>query len=190
MNAMPGKSSVKKSKNPMLRPRIEKVTVNVCVGKSGEPLEKAVKILQQITGQTPRRILAKKTVKGFGIQRGEPIACMVTLRREKAREFLGRAFKAIGNVISESRFDQFGNFSFGIKEHIDIPGTKYYPELGVVGMDVCATISRPGSRVKERRRARRKIGSRHRLTKEESIQFIRESFGVKIAREGHAKKEV
>jgi len=166
--------------NPMLKPRIEKVVINCCVGKSGEPLEKAMKILQELTGQKPSIRRAKKTIKDFGIRRKEPIACVVTLRGERAKEFLSRAFQAVDNKISKSSFDEMGNFSFGIKEHIDIPGVKYDPELGIIGMDVSVVLERPGFRVKRRRRARSKVGTEHLLSPDEAISFIREEFNVEI----------
>ena len=79
----------------MLKPRIEKVTVNISVGKSGEPLEKAAKVLEKLTGQRPCKRKAKQTIRDFGIRRGEPIACLVTLRGEKAKNFLKRVFKRL-----------------------------------------------------------------------------------------------
>jgi len=169
-----------KSMNPMLRPRIEKVVVNMSVGKSGEPLEKATKVLEQLTGQKPCKRKAKKTIRDFGIRKGEPIACLVTLRKQRALEFLKRAFQAVENKILKEHFDQHGNFSFGIKEHIDVPGTKYIPELGIHGMDVSVTLSRPGQRVKRRHRASARIGLGHRLTPEEAIAFVQDEFGIEI----------
>ena len=166
--------------NRMLKPRIEKVTVNVSVGKSGEPLEKAMKILEELTGQKPCTRKAKKTIRDFGIRRGEPIACLVTLRGERAESFLRRAFQAVDNRISKESFDQLGNFSFGIREHIDIPGTKYVPELGIIGMDIAVAMERPGYRVKRRRRVKSKIGRSHLLTVEESMLFLKDKFGVEI----------
>jgi len=175
-----GHGAERSYENPMLKPRIEKVVINCCVGKSGEPLEKAMKILQELTGQKPSIRRAKKTIKDFGIRRKEPIACVVTLRGERAREFLTRAFQAVDNRISRSSFDEMGNFSFGIKEHIDIPGVKYDPELGIIGMDVSVVLERPGFRVKRRRRARSKVGTEHLLSPDEAISFIREEFNVEI----------
>ncbi|MFQ6094980.1 MAG: 50S ribosomal protein L5 [Candidatus Bathyarchaeia archaeon] len=166
--------------NPMLKPRIEKVTVNVSVGKSGEPLERAMKIVQELTGQKPCTRRARKTIRDFGIRKGEPIACLVTLREERVENFLRKAFQAIDNRISKESFDRLGNFSFGIKDHIDIPGTKYVPELGIIGMDVTVAMERPGYRVKRRRRVKSKIGRSHLLTPEESMLFIKDKFGVEI----------
>ena len=75
-------------KQPMLKPCIEKVVVNLNVGKSGEPLDKASRVLKELTEQTPIKTKAKKTVRDFGIREGEPIAAVVTLRKEKAIDFL------------------------------------------------------------------------------------------------------
>jgi len=167
-------------KNPMLKPKIEKVTVNMSVGKSGEPLEKAAKVLEELTQQRPCKRKAKQTIRDFGIRKGESIACLVTLRGEKARAFLKKAFQAVDNKLSKGCFDRLGNFSFGIKEHIEIPGTKYVPELGILGMDVSVTLGRPGYRVKRRHRARSKIGLSHLLTRDEATLLIKEEFGVEI----------
>src|SRR5512137_508752 len=134
----------------MLKTRIEKVTVNIAVGKSGEPLEKASTVLKQLTEQEPCKRKAKKSVRDFGIRKGEPIACMVTLRNEKAREFIKRALQAVENRVTKKSFDSIGNFTFGIEEPIDIPGTKYVPELGIHRIDDSVTLSRTGQRIKRR----------------------------------------
>lgn len=173
-------TSAQKSLNPMVQPRIEKVVVNMSVGKSGEPLEKAAKVLEQLTGQKSCKRKAKKTIRDFGVRKGEPIACLVTLRDEKAKAFLKRAFQAVENKLSKDRFDQYGNFSFGIKEHIDIPGTKYVPELGIHGMDVSVTVSRPGQRIKRRHRAKSRVGIGHRLNPEDGISFVQSEFGIEV----------
>ena len=164
----------------MLKPRIEKVTVNISVGKSGEPLEKAANVLEKLAGQRPCKRKAKQTIREFGIRKGESIACLVTLRKEKARNFLEKAFQAIDKKLSKEYFDGYGNFSFGIKEHIEIPGTKYVPELGIYGMNVSVTLGRSGYRVKRRRHAKSKVGSGHLMTVEEAILFIKDEFGVEI----------
>jgi large subunit ribosomal protein L5 len=165
---------------PMLKPRIRKVTVNMSIGKSGEPLEKAGKVLQQLTEQEPVKRKAKQTIREFGIRKGEPIACVVTLRKEKAQRFLKKALQAVDNKISEKAFDNNGNFSFGIKEHIEIPDTRYFPDLGIFGMDVTVSIGRGGYRVKERRRVKSRIGAKHKLTPQEAIIFVKDNIGVEI----------
>lgn len=166
--------------NPMIKPKIEKVVVNISVGKPGEPLEKATKVLKDLTGQTPCKRKAKKSIRDFGIRRGEPMACIVTLRKEKALEFLKKVLPVIDNKLSKGSFDQYGNVSFGIKEHIEIRGVKYDPEIGIFGMDVCISLSRPGYRVKNRRRKKAKIGSKHILKPEEAMVFVKDSLGVEV----------
>ncbi len=166
--------------NPMVKPRIEKVTVNISVGKSGEPLERAAKVLEQLTDQQPCKRKAKKTIRDFGIRKGEPIACVVTLRKEKARAFLEKSLQAVGKALLKNCFDRYGNFSFGIREHIEIPGTKYMPELGIYGMDISVVLSRPGSRVKQRHRAKSAIGTSHLLTIDEAMSFVKAEFNVEI----------
>ena len=165
---------------PMLKPKIRKITVNISVGQSGEPLEKATKVLEQLTGQKPVKRNAKKTIRDFGIRKGEPISCCVTLRKEKAVEFLSKALQAVDNKISRNCFDKNGNFSFGIKEHIEIPGTKYVPALGIFGMDVSVSLGRAGYRVKERRHAKSSIGANQLLTPEEAMIFIKDTVGVEV----------
>jgi len=170
----------KLEEQPMRKPRIEKVVVNLNVGKSGEPLEKATKVLKELTNQTPVKKKAKKTIRDFGIRQGEAIACVVTLRKQKAIDFLKKVLPVIDNKISRSSFDLQGNFAFGLKEHIEIAGVKYDPDVGIFGMDVCVSVNRPGQRVKTRRKQKTRVGSKHVLTPEESVIFIKQTLGVEI----------
>lgn len=167
-------------KNPMREIKLAKVVVHIGVGKSGEALEKAKRVLQEITGQKPCTKQAKRTVKEFGIREGEPIACLTTLRGEKAASFLKRGLEAVSNTLKKSSFDENGNFAFGIREHIEIPGTKYVPELGIFGMDVIGTLERPGFRIKRRRIRPSQIGKSHRISTEEAVNFLAQKFSVQI----------
>ena len=123
---------------------------------------------------------AKQTVRDFGIRKKEAIAVRVTLRHQKAEQFLVRALEAKDNVLLIKNWDDDGNFAFGIGEHINIPEVKYDPQLGIQGMNITVCIERPGFRVKRRRRRRSKIPYRHRLTPEESMIFVMEKFGIEI----------
>ncbi|MGC8555850.1 MAG: 50S ribosomal protein L5 [Conexivisphaera sp.] len=171
------------AENPMRAIRLDKVVLNIGVGTSGERLEKASRLLEQLTGQSPSVRTARKTIRGFGIHRGEPIAVVVTLRGRRALELLNRLLDARGRVIPERSFDERGNVSFGIREHIDIPGVKYDPEIGIFGMDVSVSLRRPGYRVALRRRARSSIGKRHVVSRDEAINFFRTQLNVEVARE-------
>jgi len=166
--------------NPMRTIKLTKVIVHIAVGKSGEMLEKARKVLEDLTGQKPCTRQAKRTLKEFGISEGEPIACLTTLRGEKANAFLKRGLEAVSNTLKASSFDENGNFAFGVREHIEIPGTKYQPELGIFGMDIMSTLERPGYRVKRRRIRPSRIGKSHRVNREDAIKFVSDKFGVQV----------
>jgi large subunit ribosomal protein L5 len=159
---------------------VDKVVINIGVGKSGEPVEKAKKALLELTGQHPAVRGAKKTVRDFGIHKGEPIGVIVTMRRAPAIEFLKRVLAAKKNVLKISSFDGYGNISLGIHEHIDIPGTKYNPDIGIFGMDVNVTLSRPGYRIARKSRKSAKIGKHHRINREEAADFFTHEFGAKV----------
>jgi large subunit ribosomal protein L5 len=168
------------SHSPMKNIAISKVVINIGVGRSGEPVERAKKALNILTGQQPKVCGARNTVRDFGIHKGEPIGAMVTLRRDKAVDFLKRVIAAKGNIIKASSFDDFGNLSIGIHEHIDIPGTRYDPDIGIFGMDVCMALSRPGYRI-SRKRNKSSIGKSHRIKREDAISFLKQTFGVEVA---------
>lgn len=166
--------------NVMRRLRIGKVTVNMGVGEGGERLAKAEALLKGLTGQSPVKTYAKATNQTFGIRKGAPIACKVTLRGVRAEEFLKKALEAVEHKLPRKSVDEWGNLSFGIREHIDIPGVRYDPSIGIFGMDVCITMERPGYRIKRRRIEKRKISKKHVVTPEEAINFLEERYGVKV----------
>jgi large subunit ribosomal protein L5 len=167
--------------NPMRRLSIGKVVVNIAVGKSGEPLEKAKTILKSLVRTNPSERGAKTTIREFSIRQGEPIAVMATLRGAKAEEFLRRGLQAVGNRLSSSSFDENGNFSFGLREHIELPGVRYDPELGIFGMNINVSIIRPGYRIALRKRRRSRVGASHRVKSSEAIEFMKERFGAEVA---------
>ncbi len=167
-------------KNPMQRVKLAKVTVNIGLGESGERLEKAYRLLEELTGAKPVYTKAKKSIKEFDIRKGQPIGVMVTLRGEKATEFLKKVLSAVNFRLKASSFDNMGNVSFGIAEHVVIPGTRYDPEVGIFGMDIAITLEKPGYRVQRRKRMKSRIGPKQRVTKEEAMNFLRETFGVTI----------
>ncbi|RDE17646.1 MAG: 50S ribosomal protein L5 [Candidatus Thorarchaeota archaeon] len=164
---------------PMRQPYIAKVVVDICSG-GGETLERASTVLKSLTGQTPIQSRARQTIRDFGIRKKEPIAVRVTLRREKATDFLTRALKAKEGVLLIKNWDLDGNFAFGISEHIDIPDVKYDPQLGVHGMNITVCLERNGFRVKRRRIRRSKVPYRHRVTPEESMVLMKRNFAVEI----------
>lgn len=166
--------------NVMRTPKIDKVTVHIGVGESGERLNNAEDILQTITQQQSVRTKAKRTLQTFGIKKGEPIGCKVTLRGELAQSFLRTGLAIVENQLKASQFDRTGNFNFGIEEHTDFPGMKYDPNIGIFGMDVTVSLIRPGYRISRRKITESRIPTRHRLTTDDAITFIKESYGAEV----------
>ena len=162
---------------------LQKVVLNMGVGKSGEAIEVAKKALDQISGKKSCAREARATQRDWAVRKGEPIGVAVTIRGNKARELLKRLFDAKGNQINEKSFDDFGNYSFGIKEHIDIPGIKYDPQIGILGLGVSVSLTRPGYNIRVRSKHKAKIGKSHTISKKEAQDYLIKEFGVKVANE-------
>ncbi|ELQ75495.1 60S ribosomal protein L11, partial [Trachipleistophora hominis] len=161
--------------NPMEEVRIHKLSINLCVGESGDKLNKAAKVLEQLTGQKPRFSKSRLTIRTFGIRRNEKIAVHVTVRGEKAKDILNNALKICEFELRETSFSETGTFGFGIKEHIDL-GLKYDPAIGIYGMDFIVVLSKPGLRVCKRKRLRSKVGNKQRVSKEEAKKWFVDTF--------------
>jgi large subunit ribosomal protein L5 len=159
---------------------VDKVVVHMGVGESGERLVNAEKIIEKITGQKPIRTIAKRTQPAFGIRKGAPTGCKVTLRRENAEKFIETAIGIIDRHLAVSQFDRTGNVSFGIDEHTDFPGMSYDPMVGIFGMDVNVVLERKGARIARRSVERRKLPEIQRVKKEEAIAFMREHYQVEV----------
>ncbi len=166
--------------NPMRTPSIDKITVHIGTGESGERLTTAEKLLETIVKQKTVRAMSKKTIPAFSIKKKEPIGCKVTLRGNKASDFLKTTLKIIENKLNASQFDTDGNFSFGIEEHTDFPGMKYDPSIGIFGMDINVALKRAGYRINRRKIEKHRIPQNHRLTKDEAISFVKSKYGVEV----------
>jgi large subunit ribosomal protein L5 len=168
-------------KHVMRKPKVATLIVHCNVGQSGEPLERVKKIIESIGNMKTVETKAKRTFREFGIRQGEPIGAMITVRdQEEIKKLLPRLLDVRDNKISNRSFDSEGNFGFGIREHIDIPGTRYDPNLGVTGLDVQVRLERPGYRVKRRFRSPKKIPMKHRISKQEAIVFAQEELGITV----------
>ena len=162
---------------------VSKATVNIGVGESGERLSRAMVLLEEMCEQKPVKTYSKVTNPEFGIRKRQPIACKVTLRGEKADRVIKMVLEGINNKIKPTQFDNQGNLSFGIREHIDIPGMKYNPDIGIFGMDVSVTFEKPGYRISKRKIQNKRIPKKHRITKEETMKFMEENFNVNFVDE-------
>ena len=133
--------------NPMLTPRIAKVTVNIGVGEGGARLQLAERVLELLTSMKPVRTLAKSTNRDLGTREGAPIGCKVTLRRERMFEFLDRLINiALPQVrdfrgLSSKSFDGRGNYALGLKEQIVFPEIDYDTVDEIRGMDIVIVTS-------------------------------------------------
>ncbi|MGE0793277.1 MAG: 50S ribosomal protein L5 [Candidatus Woesearchaeota archaeon] len=166
--------------NTMKQLRIEKLTLNIGAGKDPVVLKKAVKLLKHITGIDPVQTITQKRLAAWGLRPGLPIGAKITLRGEQVYDLATRLFAARDNKLQNVWFDNFGNISFGIHEYVDIPGVKYDTELGILGLQVSITLSKPGFRVKKRKIRKTKIGKNQLITKEEAINYVLEKFNLKL----------
>jgi large subunit ribosomal protein L5 len=166
--------------NKMKEIRIEKITLNLGTGGPGEPLEKALKLLNKITNMKPIETKSKKRIPGWGIRPGLSIGAKVTIRGKKAEELLKRLLEAKENKLSPKNFDNHGNLSFGIPEYLDMSGVEYDMSIGIIGLEAAITLARKGYRIKLRSIKKRKIPKKHQITKQDAIEFIETKFNTQI----------
>jgi large subunit ribosomal protein L5 len=169
--------------NPMRRIKVEKVTLNIGAGKDTNLLNKGVKLLQDLTGIPPVKTVTSKRIPAWGLRPGLPIGVKITLRGKDAEAFIPRLLNAKDFKLEERNYDGVGNISFGIPEYIDIEGAKYNPEIGIIGLQACITLTRPGYRIKRRRIRPGHMDKRHIITKQEAIEFMAGSFKTKLDEE-------
>jgi large subunit ribosomal protein L5 len=179
-----GQIAINLTMNPMQQVRLEKITLNIGAGKDQKKLDKGVFMLKSIAGVSGIQTVARKRIPSWGLRPGLPIGCKITLRKQQAGELLKRLLDAKELKLREKQFDENGNIAFGIPEYIDIPGVKYEPEIGVMGLEVCVTLEKAGYRVKKRRLQRRRLPRRHKVSRTEAVEFMKNSFGVTIVGEG------
>jgi large subunit ribosomal protein L5 len=136
--------------NAMSVPKIEKITINMGLGKAlGDKklLEGALEELGLISSQKPVTCLARKSVASFKLREGNAIGCKVTLRKERMYEFLDRLVNvAIPRIrdfrgLNDKSFDGRGNYNMGITEQIVFPEIDFEKVTSVRGMDIAITTN-------------------------------------------------
>jgi len=132
-------------KNQMQVPKLEKIVLNIGLGRAvNEPkiVDFAVGELAKITGQKPVVTRSKKAISNFKLRKGLPIGCMVTLRQNHMYEFFDRLCNiSLPRVrdfrgVSNKAFDNSGNYTLGLKEHIIFPEVEAEKLEGAMGMNI------------------------------------------------------
>ncbi len=135
---------------PMQAPKIEKITINMGVGDAKQDsrvLQEATTQLARIAGQQPNIRRSRKSIAAFKLREGMAVGVSVTLRGERAYEFLDRLLSvAIPRIrdfrgLSPRSFDGRGNYNLGVKEQIIFPEIDYDKVDQVRGLDIAITTS-------------------------------------------------
>ena len=158
--------------NPTRKIRIEKIVVSV--GGTAEQLEKGFKLLKLLTGRNPAKMKSHKRIPAFGVRPKLEVGAVVTIRKD-TEAVLKRMLTAIENRLRKKQMS-INNFSFGIKEYIEIPGMDYQRDIGIMGLDVTVVFKRAGRRVGLRKIKAGKVSPRQKISKEEIIKFMEDNF--------------
>jgi len=165
-----------KTENKNREIRIEKVVLSI--GGTAEGLEKGVKLLKLLTEKTPAKMKSHKRIPAFGVRPKLEVGAVVTIRKN-TKEMLKRMLTAIENKLKRKQI-AVNNFSFGIKEYIEIPGIDYQRDIGIIGLDVTVVFKRAGRRVRFKKIKPGKIPARQRIPKEEIIKFMEDNFQTRF----------
>ncbi|MCK4647705.1 50S ribosomal protein L5 [Candidatus Pacearchaeota archaeon] len=163
---------MEEKQNPMREVKIEKIVLSI--GGTGEDLEKGVKLLKILTGRKPAKKKSHKRIPSLGVRPKLEVGAMVTIR-QNIKEFLSKMLTTIDNRLTKKQISE-NNFSFGIKEYIEIPGVEYQRDIGIIGFDVTVVFKRTGKRVKLKKTKRGKIPKRQAISREEIIKFMEDNF--------------
>lgn len=132
-------------KNIMQVPRLEKVVINIGVNEAKldqKYMDAAFNELTIISGQKPVLKRAKKSIAGFKVREGMPVACAVTLRNDRMWEFVDRLISiALPRIkdfqgVSKKGFDGRGNYNLGLKEQLLFPEIDYDKVIRQRGMNI------------------------------------------------------
>ena len=136
-------------KNIHMGPKIEKIVINMGLGLDGNDskiIKSCENDLSLLTGQKPVVTKFKKSISNFKTRKGSQAGLKVTLRKGKMYEFIDRLVNiALPRIkdfrgLSEKGFDKFGNYSFGIKEHIIFPEVNFDKVDKIRGLDISIVI--------------------------------------------------
>jgi len=137
-------------KNKLMVPKLSKVVLNMGLGNEAgdkKKIQDCIEDMSLISGQKPVVTRFKKSISNFKTRRGAPAGVKVTLRRNKMYEFVDRLVNIALPRIKDFRglsvdgLDNFGNYSFGIKEHIIFPEIHFDKVDKIRGMDIIIVTS-------------------------------------------------
>ncbi|MBN1377004.1 50S ribosomal protein L5 [Candidatus Woesearchaeota archaeon] len=177
------KETKPKTANAMEAIKVDKVVLNIGVGKDPTKMEKAKQLLNYITQKQPVETITKKRIPTWSLRPGLPIGCKITLRGKDALGIIPKILSASENLLGESCFDKYGNISFGIPRYIDMDGVDYNVDIGLMGMQATIVLKRAGFRVERRKHMQGHIPLHHKINKEQAIKFMKTQFNVKIKEE-------
>ncbi len=136
-------------KNILMVPRIQKVVINMGLGVDGNDnkiLKSCEEDLSKISGQKPVTTKFKKSISNFKTRKNSNAGLKVTLRKDKMYEFIDRLVNIALPRIKDFRglpikgFDNFGNYTFGVKEHIIFPEVNFDKVDKIRGLDISIII--------------------------------------------------
>lgn len=153
---------------------IEKVVLSV--GGIGENLEKGFKLLSMLTGRKPAKMESRKRIPALGVRPRLEVGAVVTLRKSPD-ELLRKLLATKDNTLRKKQVVP-NNFSFGVKEYIEIPGVEYQRDIGIRGFDVSVVFKRNGRRTKLKKIKAGKIPRRNDISREEIIEFMKKKFNT------------
>lgn len=166
------------NENKMREIEIEKLVLNC--GGTEEKLEKSIKLLEMLTNRKIKKTTAKKRIPIFGISPGKGTGCKVTIReKEKINDLLKRCLIAHSNIIKKKSITE-NQYSFGIAEYIEIPGTEYKRDIGILGLEVIVVFKRKGKRVKLRKTKKGKYPKKQNVSVQEITDFLIKHFKVEF----------
>ena len=167
-----------KSDNKMREIEIEKIVLNC--GGTEDKLKKSIKLLEMISERKVLETKAKKRIPIFGISPGKGTGCKVTIRnKEQINSLLRRFFAAHLNVLKKKNITN-NHFAFGIHEYIEIPGTEYKRDIGIIGFEISVVFKRKGKRVKIKKIKQGKYPKKQEIKSEEIIDYLIKNFQLEI----------
>ena len=162
--------------NPMRKIKIEKLVLSV--GGIGENLEKGFKLLSFITKRKPAKMKSSKRIPSLNVRPGLEVGVVITIRKDK-EELLKRLLAAVDNTLRKKQISE-NNFSFGIKEYLEIPGMEYQRDIKIMGLDVTIVFKRAGRRIKLKKIKKGRVSKKQIISREEIIKFMEDNFQTRF----------